>query len=112
MKSKKCSPRANVETRRGADDHVGRSCAQPQATPIVSTRSSTLSATRPIPRRGLNRQEAAMYVGISAGKFDELIRTGKMPSPKRIDRRKIWDVHELDLAFDDLPSDGNSWDDV
>jgi hypothetical protein len=80
--------------------------------PVVSTGSSSRSATRPIPRRGLNRQEAAMYVGISGGKFDELIRTGKMPGPKRIDRRKIWDVHELDLAFDDLPSEGNSWDDV
>jgi hypothetical protein len=74
--------------------------------------TDTPCATRSIPRRGLNRLEAAMYVGISPGKFDELIRTRRMPNPRRIDRRKIWDVHELDLAFDDLPSEGNSWDDV
>jgi predicted DNA-binding transcriptional regulator AlpA len=74
--------------------------------------SKILSAIRPIPRRGLSREEAAMYIGISATKFDELVRDGKMPRPKRIDGRKVWDLHQLDLAFDDLPSDGNTWDDV
>jgi len=44
-----------------------------------------------------------MYLGISASKFDELVRDGRMPSPKRIDGRRIWDVHQLDLAFDALP---------
>jgi predicted DNA-binding transcriptional regulator AlpA len=76
------------------------------------SRSKSLSAIRPVPRRGLSREEAAMYVGISTGKFDELVRTGRMPRPKRIDGRKVWDVHGLDAAFDDLPSEGNSWDDA
>jgi excisionase family DNA binding protein len=76
------------------------------------TRSTALSAVRPIPRRGLSRDEAAMYIGISASKFDELVRDGRMPVPKRIDGRKVWDVHQLDLAFDELPVEGNSWDDV
>jgi hypothetical protein len=76
------------------------------------TRSTSLSAVRPIPRRGLSREEAAMYIGISAGKFDELVRDGRMPTPRRIDSRKVWDVHQLDLAFDELPVEGNSWDDV
>lgn len=76
------------------------------------TRSTALSAVRPIPRRGLSRDEAAMYVGISASKFDELVRDGRMPAPKRIDGRKVWDLHQLDLAFSELPVEGNSWDDV
>jgi predicted DNA-binding transcriptional regulator AlpA len=82
------------------------------------TRSTALSAVRPIPRRGLSRDEAAMYIGISASKFDELVRDGRMPGPKRIDCRKVWDVRDLDMAFDALPRDdsfpsvgGNSWDD-
>ena len=80
------------------------------------TRTTALSAVRPIPRRGLSREEAAMYLGISASKFDELVRDGRMPRPKRIDSRKIWDVRDLDVAFDALPSEnplsqGSSWDD-
>jgi excisionase family DNA binding protein len=75
-----------------------------------------LSAVRPIPRRGLSRQEAAMYLGVSAHKFDQMVIDGRMPGPKRIDARRIWDVHELDLAFDALPGEatcsGTSWDDV
>jgi predicted DNA-binding transcriptional regulator AlpA len=80
------------------------------------TRSTALSAVRPVPRRGLSRDEAAMYIGISASKFDELVRDGRMPGPKRIDSRKIWDARDLDVAFDALPSEnpqsqGSSWDD-
>jgi len=71
------------------------------------TRSTSLSAVRPIPRRGLSRVEAAMYIGISASKFDELVHDGRMPAPKRIDGRKIWDVHQLDNAFDALPDEAH-----
>jgi excisionase family DNA binding protein len=74
-----------------------------------------LSQVRPIPRRGLSRDEAAMYIGVSAGKFDHMITDGRMPGPRRIDGRKVWDVREVDLAFDALPRDdapaGNSWED-
>jgi excisionase family DNA binding protein len=75
-----------------------------------------LSYVRPIPRRGLSHDEAAMYVGVSPGKFDDMISDGRMPAPRRIDGRKVWDVRELDLAFDALPRDdvvpaGNSWED-
>jgi hypothetical protein len=71
---------------------------------------------RPVPRRGLSRVEAAMYLGISPSKFDELVRDGRMPAPKRIDCRKIWDIHSLDLAFEALPSENETsgvttWDD-
>jgi hypothetical protein len=58
-----------------------------------------------------------MYVGISPSKFDQMVDDGRMPGPRRVDCRKVWDVRELDLCFDDLPRDasdaaaGNSWDD-
>lgn len=58
------------------------------------------------PPRGLSRDEAARYVGISATKFDELVKSRRMPRPKRIDSRVVWDRLALDAAFSDLPSDG------
>jgi hypothetical protein len=77
--------------------------------------TARLSALRPIPRRGLSHDEAAIYVGVSGGKFGEMVSDGRMPTPRRIDSRKIWDIHDLDLAFDSLPRDGvpvrNSWED-
>src|SRR5947207_9739055 len=76
-------------------------------------RSTALSHVRPIPRRGLSRDEAAMYIGISAGKFDQMVADGRMPEPVKIDSRKLWDIRSLDLAFDDLPKEhdalGTSW---
>jgi predicted DNA-binding transcriptional regulator AlpA len=70
-----------------------------------------LSEMRPLPRRGLSRDEAAMYIGISAAKFDEMVADGRMPGPVRIDARKVWDIRSLDLAFDALPRENptNSW---
>ena len=81
----------------------------------VTPRRAALSVNRPPPRRGLSRLEAAQYVGVGGTKFDELVATGRMPRPKRIDGRKIWDLHELDMAFDALPDDTGSddtWSDV
>jgi predicted DNA-binding transcriptional regulator AlpA len=62
--------------------------------------------------RGLSRSQSAHYVGISERKFDELVQDGRMPRPKRIDGRKIWDRFSLDRAIDDLPDDEpkNEWD--
>jgi predicted DNA-binding transcriptional regulator AlpA len=74
-----------------------------------------LSDFRPVPRRGLSREEAAMYVGISPSKFDELVADGRMPEPVKIDSRKVWDIRHLDLAFDTLASEDpvpNSWEGV
>jgi exosome complex RNA-binding protein Rrp42 (RNase PH superfamily) len=57
-----------------------------------------------------------MYIGISATKFDEMVADARMPGARRIDGRKVWDVRELDLAFDALPGEtiaaSSSWDDV
>lgn len=55
--------------------------------------------------RGLSRVEASMYVGISASKFDQMVADGRMPPPKRIDARKIWDRDAIDSAFSELPDD-------
>ena len=43
------------------------------------------------PPRGLNREEAARYVGVSATTFDRLIAEGRMPKPLRVGKRVIWD---------------------
>ena len=62
--------------------------------------------------RGLSRVEAAAYIGLSTGKFDELVADGSMPRPKTVGARKLWDRHALDRAFDDLPDDSSTgyWD--
>ena len=57
-----------------------------------------------------------MYVGVSASKFDELVNDGRMTRPRMIDSRKVWDINELDAAFDELPYSAssivpNSWKD-
>ena len=64
--------------------------------------------------RGLRRPEAARYIGISPSKFDEMVKDGRMPGPKRIDARTVWDRLRLDEAFEALPDSegGNPWDEV
>ncbi len=81
---------------------------------VEHTQSQT-PAVQPPTRRGLSRVLAAGYVGIGPTKFDEMVSDGRMPKPKRIDGRKVWDVRALDQFFEALPSDGdiddNPWDD-
>jgi excisionase family DNA binding protein len=68
-----------------------------------------LTMTRPDPfayaPRGLSRDEAARYVGVGATKFDEMVADGRMPRPKRVDGRVIWDRLRIEAAFSDLPED-------
>jgi len=66
-----------------------------------------------LPPRGLCREAAAQYVGISAGKFDALVNDGRMPKPIAVDARKLWDRRALDRAFDQLggnEGEVNEWD--
>lgn len=67
-----------------------------------------------LPPRGLSRVEAAAYIGVSPTKFDELVHDGRMPRPKRIDARTVWDRKQLDLAFEALPdeTERNPWSEV
>jgi excisionase family DNA binding protein len=55
--------------------------------------------------RGLSREEAARYVGVGLTKFEEMVKDGRMPRPKRIDGRVVWDRLKLEAAFSDLPDD-------
>jgi predicted DNA-binding transcriptional regulator AlpA len=64
--------------------------------------------------RGVSRVEAAIYVGVSPSLFDMMVKDGRMPGPKRINSRTVWDRYELDAAFEALPDEderrGNPWD--
>ncbi len=62
--------------------------------------------------RGLSRVQSAAYVGTGPTLFDEMVEDGRMPSPKRINSKTIWDRLALDEAFVGLPSDedANPWD--
>jgi excisionase family DNA binding protein len=65
--------------------------------------------------RGLSRVQAAEYIGVGVTKFDEMVADGRMPSPKRIDGRLVWDRIKLDEAFetlDDYAGSKNEWDDL
>lgn len=55
--------------------------------------------------RGLSREQAAAYVGVSPTFFDQLVTDRLMPRPKRIGRRCLWDRIQLDAAFT-APNDG------
>jgi predicted DNA-binding transcriptional regulator AlpA len=83
--------------------------------PIVSKANAPkiiAAAWRPVPFRGMNRSEAAAYIGISPSKFDMMVKEDRMPKPIPIDARKVWDKIELDEAFEALkaePSE-NPWD--
>lgn len=61
-----------------------------------------------LPPRGLRREEAAAYIGVSASHFDELRRRGMMPSPKPLLGRKVWDRAQLDRAFAALPNEASA----
>jgi hypothetical protein len=66
---------------------------------------------------GLGELEAAAAIGISVSKFRTLVKDSRMPLPRRIDGRAVWDVDELRIAFKTLPHEGDcdgtdSWADV
>jgi predicted DNA-binding transcriptional regulator AlpA len=90
------------EKRACAASSAGDRCGIPKAVP---------SAYSP-PRRGIRRNEAALYVGVSGRKFDQMVRDGWMPKPKRVDGCVLWDLRALDTAFDalDSPYEANEWD--
>lgn len=56
-----------------------------------------------MPRRGLSLSEAAVYVGVGTTLFAQMVEEGRMPKPKLINARKVWDLHQLDRAWENLP---------
>lgn len=53
--------------------------------------------------RGLNRLQAATHIGVSVTTFERLVADGLMPPARAIYSLRVWDVLELDRAFDELP---------
>jgi predicted DNA-binding transcriptional regulator AlpA len=68
--------------------------------------------------RLVTRAVAAAYLGVAPATFDEMVKDGRMPKPKRLAaRRKAWDVRALDAAVNDLANanndnDDETWDDI
>ncbi len=64
------------------------------------------------PPCGLSRVQSAAYVGTGTTLFDEMVKDGRMPKPKRINSLTVWDRLALQEAFVALPSDEdtNPWD--
>jgi hypothetical protein len=61
----------------------------------------------PLPtQRGLSRGQAAAYLGVSPGTFSLMVGDGRMPQPKVINTRLVWDRIALDRAFEALPDKG------
>lgn len=80
-----------------------------------------------LPPFGVSREQAAALLGISATLFDWAVTNGRMPQPRLLRGRNIWDVEELVTSFRELPhrngkagddgldeqtEAGNPWDDV
>ena len=66
---------------------------------------------RSLPPLGLSREIASAFIDVSPSKFDEMVRDGRMPKPKQIDARRVWDRRKLEKAFAALPGDDADLDD-
>ena len=91
-------------TRQGSTD--------PLDPPVIKLVDAVVRAQAPSLRRGLSRIEAAGYVGVSPSLFDLMVQDGRMPGPKLINTRTVWDRFALDRAFEALPDrdSQNPWD--
>lgn len=65
-------------------------------------------AAPPLPRIGYSRTEAAEIIGIGVDLFDRAVEAGKLPRPRMIGSRLVWDIGELVAAFRELPHKGAS----
>jgi hypothetical protein len=54
------------------------------------------------------------YPTTGRARSSRMVKDGRMPSPKRINSRTVWDRKRLDEAFDALPggNSDNPWDDA
>ena len=53
--------------------------------------------------KGLSRVEAARHIGVSTTTWDEMVREGRMPQPKMIGARVLWDRAKVEAFFEALP---------
>ncbi len=77
---------------------------KPQPVPLLLCCGVLMS--RVYETRGRSREAAAAHVGVGLTKFDEMVADGRMPEPRVIDARVVWDVYELDEHFERLPRRG------
>lgn len=54
--------------------------------------------------RGFRRPDAARYIGVSETKFATMVLAGALPCGFMVDNCRIWDIRDLDRAFDVLKS--------
>ncbi len=71
----------------------------------AQTVNPLLSSLPPI---GLSRVEAAAYIGVSPSMFDLLVKDGRMPSPKRINGRVVWDRKKVEAYWAALPDEDSN----
>ncbi len=57
-----------------------------------------LSKSRTVPRRGLSRQEAAEYLGVSIDDFDTHVAQARVAKPRVAGDQLVWDIHELRIS--------------
>jgi predicted DNA-binding transcriptional regulator AlpA len=67
-----------------------------------ASKSGVVGAFPQLCPRGLSREQSAAYVGFGVTKFDEMVKDERMPKPKRVDNRLVWDRYALDQAFEEL----------
>ena len=63
----------------------------------------------------VSRDTGAALLGISGGTFDKLVRAGKLPEPREVESRILWDAKEIEAAWRAMPKRGqpstsNEWD--
>jgi predicted DNA-binding transcriptional regulator AlpA len=108
--------------------HFGMCICQIDGRPIRQVLSASVGTMKRAPSRidilpllpvvfGLGEMEAAAAIGVSASKFRLLVKEARMPRPRRIGSRAVWDVDELRAAFKALPHEGetegsDTWADV
>jgi hypothetical protein len=85
----------------GKSTNAGRDKGDPRVLSVSQALSKIRAGS--LPRRGLSREEAAMYIGISGSTFDQMRADGLIAPPRLIGGRKLWDIRDLDMAFDALP---------
>lgn len=76
--------------------HGLRRCGDADMNRRITNRAATQ------PRRGLDHDEAAIYVGVSMVIFDQMVSDGRLPKPSEFDGEFVWDLVQLDRAFDRL----------
>jgi predicted DNA-binding transcriptional regulator AlpA len=58
--------------------------------------------------RLISREASAAYICVSPNTFDDMVERKVMPKPRILgDRRRAWDVRELDAVADALPRAGD-----